>query len=511
MVAVQLLDKAVSLREQGQSAYRNFRPRRDQPERYDQQTSFYNSKNPGVAWLIGGNGAGTTECALAKVAKFLLREQPPPRKDTPFWVISGTYEQVMETCWKEKLYGHGHVPGSEIEWDRIAWYRPNDSWPFRVPLKPWPGRPGKNWVLEFKSYDQGRANLQARSIGGFMFSEQFPWSLLEEVLRGCREYAFLGNKLCEFTPIDPYLSAPIEDLIERDALPKGWQVYRANTECAMEAGHVTEQWFEEFFGMVPEEMLLTRLTGHFASYEGCIYQSFNPLVHLYSTATAEPRPDGGIFRRAIDWGFGVENAFVCLFGHCNGAGEWDIYDEYYSTDQSRTVQDHLAEISKMQPWPAANPLYGTTWCDPSDVGSMRLAQREGWNLSAARNSVREGIDYVRSLLQVCVGTERPRLRINRDRCPHLARQMRTYRWVRGADSRHNPRDARPEPLKKDDHAVDALRYLVFSESQAGDRIPTIAPRDADAANRHGVRFSPRGGNGYSRGLHLPADHIPGRT
>ena len=211
---------------QADASYFTFRARPDQPDRYDQQTAFIDSQAIGVSWLIGGNGAGTTECAIRKVAKFVM-DTPPPRADTPFWLISDTYEQVMDALWKEKLYGHGHIPHSEVDWDRVSWYKPNQNWPFRVPLLPWPNRPNKNWVLEFKSYEQGRQRLQARSIGGFCFSEQFPYELLTEVLRGCREYNFPGSKFCEFTPIDPALSAPIEEMIENDALPPGWEVFRA--------------------------------------------------------------------------------------------------------------------------------------------------------------------------------------------------------------------------------------------------------------------------------------------
>ena len=31
-----------------------------------------------------------------------------------------------------------------------------------------------------------------------------------------------------------------EEMTEEDRLPAGWPIYRANTECAMEAGHVNE-------------------------------------------------------------------------------------------------------------------------------------------------------------------------------------------------------------------------------------------------------------------------------
>jgi hypothetical protein len=379
-------------------AYFTFRPRPDQPERYDQQASFYHSRDPGVAFMVGGNGAGTSEVSLAKVAKFILNDQPPPRHDTPFWIISSSFQMTMEACWKEKLFGHGHIPPWEVDWERVRWYRPNDQWPFKVPLKPWPGRPGKCWSLEFRSYEQGRQQMQARSIGGFLFVEQFPWGLLEEVLRGCREYSYPGSKLAEFTPIDPGLSAPLEELIEEDRLPDGLAIYRANTKCAVEAGHVSEQWYNEFFGLISEEMRPVREIGAFASYEGQIYQQFNPAIHIIKDEDIE-FPRGAYHKRSIDWGAGPDNAFAALWGYKTGIGEWVIYDEYYSTEEC-TVHEHLKRIADRWEWPRTNQFYGTTYADPSDPGNLRIASRlsefcpgyENFDMSSAVNRVIEGID-----------------------------------------------------------------------------------------------------------------------
>ena len=178
--------------------------RPDDAANFDQQYSFINNQDEGVAWHIGGNGSGTTEASMNKVAKFVLQRQPPPRKDTPFWIIGNSYEQVIESCWKEKLHGHGHIPDCEIQWDKVTWYDRKRGLPASVPLKPWPGRTNKrNWQIEFKSCGQGREQMQARAIGGFCFVEQFPYAILEEVVRGMREYNFAGSKLFFFEFGDP--------------------------------------------------------------------------------------------------------------------------------------------------------------------------------------------------------------------------------------------------------------------------------------------------------------------
>ena len=432
---------------------------------------------------------------MAKVAKFVLSDQPPPRKDTPFWIIAESYEQVCKACWKEKLFGHGHIPECEIDRPRIRWYKPNQNWPFEVPLRPWPGYEGRNWSLQFKSYKQGRGQMQAESIGGFCFVEQFPWGLLEEVLRGCREYNFPGSKMCEFTPVDPRLSVELEDMIEKGSVPEGWEIYRANTECALEAGHVSAEWFREFFGMVPEEMRMTRMTGAFASFQGAIYKNFNPAVHLVGDETIT-FPPNIYHRRAIDWGAGPSNAFCCLWAYKDGMGRWFVYDEYYSTDTSLTTIEHLCEVQDRWPWPEGNPHYGTTYADPSDPGNLRIAaklsayvdNRENIWITPASNAVHEGIEHVQYLFKPSsvrgengeVVRREPMLFIHKEACPILSKQLRTYRWMNPTESGINPRDARKEPLKKDDHACFPESVLVatpaglvrLGDVRSGDEIIT---------------------------------------
>lgn len=476
-------------------AYYTFQPRPDQPERYDQQTAFLQSQHPGVTFLLGGNGAGTTTLALRKAVDFML-ETPPPRRDTPFWIIAESYEQTLNVAWKEKLHNLGHLPPQEIEWERIRWYKPNNDWPFSVPLRDHPDCPGKNWQIVFKSYAQGRGKMQAESIGGFCFIEQFPWGLLEEVVRGCREYDFVGNKIAEFTPVDPAMSVKLQEMEESNKLPEGWAIYRANTECAMEAGHIKAQWFHQFFGMIPEAMKQVRMKGLWGGFEGAVYPEFDTAIHCLPAGWNIP--SACHHRRMIDWGFGIDNAFVCLWGCRNGIGQWFIYDEYYSNETRFTVVDHLKAIADQQLWPN-NPYYGVTWADPSNLNCHRIAARltdyapgyESINCQAAANSVDEGIEHIKWMLKpdpalaMEDGKSQPRLFIDRQACPNLVRQMRTYRRVRSSKIGLNPRDAPDEVLKSDDHAVDALRYGLFSEASMQGITPTTMARK-HSPQSHGV-------------------------
>ena len=445
-------------------AFLNFVPRPDDPANFDQQASFCYNRDS-VSFLIGGNAAGTTEAAAYKTALFLLTQQEPPRPDTPFWILSNNYQQTCATCWQEKLLGHGHIPKQEVDWNRITWISRAKGWPERVPLKPWYKGSPNNWCIEFKSYDQGRQALQARSIGGFWFSEQFPAEIFIEVFRGCREYMFPGSMFCEFTPIDPVLCIWVEKIMENP--PKGWAFYRANTQ--KNVANLADGWFDQFFASVSDEMLQVRMTGALATFEGVIYPSFSPSVH---TCPAEDLPKGVFHFRSIDWGASAEHPFVCLWGCVDAEGNWTIYDEYWNTSQERLLTDHVKEIEERSyAWGYPkdyihNPYYGACFADPSRPDNIATFNSEGIWIEPASNDVFNGIEAVRVLLKVNPITRKPRIRIF-DHCKHLIEEMRMYRWKRSkkvADGGVlNPVAAAPTPLKRDDDTVDALRYMIYSQ------------------------------------------------
>lgn len=489
-----------------ESAFFTFTPRPDRPDLFDEQTSFVGAKDY-VSFALGGNGSGKTAAAAAKCARFVLHEQPPPRRDTPFWIIAASYEQVCSVCWGEKLHGMQFIPRCEVDWSRISWLDAKLGWPKAVPLKPWPGRPGKNWMLQFKSYEQGREQMQAASIGGFWFSEQFPWGLFIEVLRGTRDYSFPGGQFCEFTPIEPELCIWIEKLM--DDPPPGYRFYRLNTW--QNASNLAGGWVENFAAAVPEELAATRLTGALATFEGVIYQAFNPRVHVVGDDVIT-FPPGVYHHRGIDWGASEEHPQTCVWGYRDGMGDWFIYDEYWNNSQSAITRDHAVEIvarSICWGWPEpdwfGNPLaemdsdlpsfrddvrrrvaeiagergiapryrndqhHGMSWGDPARPGEINQFNRFGVAVHPAINDVYKGINEVRKLLKVHPITGKPRLYIHQ-RCKHLIEEHRKYRWLKGRKpsegSYLNPKAPRPIPMKRDDDTVDAERYMIASEASS---------------------------------------------
>ena len=476
------------------SLLKSFTPRPDQVELFDQQASFVNSTAK-VAIACGGTGSGKTIAAAIKCARFILEQQAPPRRDCPFWIISDTYDQVMKICWAEKL--SQIIPHWCIDWPRVTGHDRSQELPKTVPLKDWKVGERKNWVLEFKSIDQGREQFQGRSIGGFWFSEQFSWDVFEEVLGRCRDTWYDGGQFAEFTPIDPDLTVRIEQKF--DDPPPGWEFFRLNTDLN---SAISAEWREQYFAMLGEEELETRRTGAFASFSGQVYKSFNPAVHCLDEAGWEREtgypwgdwPPNVWHRRGIDWGASKEHPFVCEWYFRTGAGDYFVYDEMFD-DRALLIDDRIEQIKDRWNWgetddPAGHrdQHFGMTYADPSRPDLINEFCAGGIPTSAARNNVDKGITCLQRLLRINPILKKPKLFIYRPRCKMLAIQLRALRWLRSSGQGLNPNVARPEVLKRFDDAPDALRYGIFSETDDKDSAATTASREVDY-QRHGVHLA----------------------
>lgn len=501
-------------RADGKPTLYNFRPRPDKPIVYDQQTGFLESTSK-VSFCRGGNGSGKTETAAHKAARFLLWKQPPPREDTPFMVVSDTYEQVANICWKEKL--KRLIPPELIDEPKCAWQNKARDLPYVIALKDSPAHPGRNWQIEFRSLDQGRRHFQGRSFGGFWFSEQFEWEIFDEVYRGCRDTWYDGGHFAEFTPIDPDLTVGYEERMESN--PPGWAEFRLNVDCNE---FVDEDWRESFLTSQSDELRETRRKGDLMELAGAIYRNWNPAVHacsderwleLTQTKCLPPRnndpkkppdlqqflaavPKGVFFRRGLDWGESQEHAFVCLWGWKDGAGRWFIFDEFVDNSGLLLYSQRQKEIKSRYPWPVHSPYFGNTYADPSRPLLIMDFSANGLPTLGASNNVEEGIEYVRRHVMVNKITQEPKLFVLRSRCPILCRQMRKYRWLRSfkagttTDRRLNPKAAKMEPLKWEDDTCDALRYMMYSDRARGDMVPVSFTPENDPS-RYGLHIKGR--------------------
>ena len=197
---------------------------------------------------------------------------------------------------------------------------------------------------------------------------------------------------------------------------------------------------------------LQELEGHFVAREGLVYH-----VRAENVAPVLPSSEMQMVIGGIDWGF--RNPFHCsVFGIRDGV--------VYQMAEFRAVEANLERVV-LPTLLAFTQQYGVrVWYAgpdrPDNIAAFGEKLRLGHlpcTVVAAQNPVIEGVETVRSLLECSP----PRLIID-PACTYTLAEMADYRYP--DDATRMPGEAvavRDEnPVKQQDHALDALRYALHS-------------------------------------------------
>jgi phage terminase large subunit len=160
--------------------------------------------------------------------------------------------------------------------------------------------------------------------------------------------------------------------------------------------------------------------------------------------------------------FDFTNPFVFQCWAQDPDGRLYRYREVYRAQ--KLVEDHarhILELTKDEPRPQA------IICDHDAEGRATLERHLRMNTEAARKDITAGIQAVAGRLKVA-GDGKPRIFLLRDslveRCPHceekklplcLEDELPGYRWNVDAGRKKGE-----EPIDKDNHACDCLRYCI---------------------------------------------------
>jgi PBSX family phage terminase large subunit len=195
--------------------------------------------------------------------------------------------------------------------------------------------------------------------------------------------------------------------------------------------------------------------GEWATAEGVIYEAFDPDIHIHEPFVI---PADWPRFRSID--FGYSNAFVCQWWAMDPDGRLYRYKLIYMT--KRTVRQHAEQINAL----SAGESYVATVAD-HDAEDRATLLENGIPTVAANKAVSLGIERVQQRLKV-QGDGRPRIYFFGDGLVELDHTLKaigkptsdidefgTYTWKQTAGN------VKDEPVKIDDHGMDAMRYMVM--------------------------------------------------
>jgi hypothetical protein len=136
--------------------------------------------------------------------------------------------------------------------------------------------------------------------------------------------------------------------------------------------------------------------------------------------------------------FGVRDPTAAVWGLLDDGDVLWIFGEYF---RSNALLHDVA---------VALPRKVTWYADPAGARERKELRCAGFVIRESDNSIKPGIAAVRSRM------ETGRIKILRSACPHLIREANLYHYAPDDEP-----GAEPEtPVDRDNHTMDALRYLV---------------------------------------------------
>lgn len=197
--------------------------------------------------------------------------------------------------------------------------------------------------------------------------------------------------------------------------------------------------------------------GKWIQAEGAIYDGFDPALHLVDRFAI---PDDWRRFRTVD--FGYTNPFVCQWWAVDPDGRLWMYREIYHTQ--RLVEDCAKQIVEL----SQGERIEATICD-HDAEDRATLQKYGVPTGAARKDVSPGIQAVAGRLRKA-GDGKPRLFILRGSLVEVDRALERTRRPTCTEEEfaayvyQQTKEGKPmkeEPLKENDHGMDAMRYGVM--------------------------------------------------
>jgi PBSX family phage terminase large subunit len=238
-----------------------------------------------------------------------------------------------------------------------------------------------------------------------------------------------------------------KNILEKPALKQAGDVYALH--CTMDDNPSLSETYKQRMKRQYRGAFYRRfILGEWVGVEGSVYGDFWSEALLFDRLPYHAIPPKA---HVIGLDYGTTNPLAALEGIDDGETLWITREYYYDSKERQRQMTDDEYVRQLERWvrrsvvPDPRPLW---LIDPSAASFKLRCAREGWWVKDADNDVMAGIRDVS-----CVMASR-KLRIHRS-CENLIRELQAYTWddsgrMRGVE----------KPRKTNDHACDAMRYLV---------------------------------------------------
>lgn len=321
-----------------------------------------------------------------------------------------------------------------------------DTWEYRGPQSARPGLHAPNGtriLLESADNDRKIERLRGPTIAWFYMDEaalipEKAWRILVGRLRA-------GEYRNAWVTTTPKGKNWIYDKFHPDSPEQLDSVNNVLGVPSYANPHLALDYRTDILDEYTGQFRKQEVEGAFVKPEGLVYPWFSRDEHVVGTDALPASFDRYLY--GVDWGFHPHPAAMYAIGVRDGA-YW-VLAEHYET--RNTVSD-LADVLVGSETGSDGGWYddfgrGKVYCDPSEPANLEQFSRRGIRAKKADNDVEPGIQHVTSQADAIHVHET---------CQAMINEFNQYQYTDGGDA----------PLKANDHAMDSLRYCLFTDDRA---------------------------------------------
>lgn len=241
--------------------------------------------------------------------------------------------------------------------------------------------------------------------------------------------------------------------------------------------HLPEGYVETMLSTWTDARIQREIYANEESFEGQVYNEFRQDIHV-----VQPFAIPKEWTRVVGADHGYRNPAAWVWGAVDQDENIYIYREFYErewdieeickgkrdpetgkrTDPGVYHLNHGDKLEGIYIDPATKAKRGTRGGAEFDQYAEHLPAN--WPLITANNRKEAGIDRVKQYMKVSKKNGKPKIFIF-NTCENLISEIITYRYKELGVSRQGLENEKEEPIKNNDHACDALRYLVMSRPE----------------------------------------------
>ena len=209
------------------------------------------------------------------------------------------------------------------------------------------------------------------------------------------------------------------------------------------------EWLDSKKESMPEDRFAQEYLADFRKMEGLVYKEFSRNLHIFGDEELKKLDDMDCeYLAGVDFGF--TNPFACIAIKKDKRGVyWVVVEDY----EAGKTDAQIAEIVAARNFTKVYP-------DPENPGAIKELTNRQVNICEVikgKDSVTSGISKIRELLK------QRRLKVHKS-CINLIWEFETYHYPKNKGIGNEIE----VPVKKGDHALDALRYPIMMDATVGE-------------------------------------------